>query len=202
VNLDPVGAVEVVMMATTAGRVRRRGWLTGHHWLAWRSLRRAGRSPALRSRPHLADRERVLIRAGTRGGDWVVATARALYWRPRDGTWARLGWEEITRIDQDRATGALVVTGLPGGAPRRASVPVNGGRKLLVFAQERVAATRLIVTYLHVDGRDVVIEGRRQPATDDVHWLVHAVDGLVLSDAALRGEIDRSLRELRSTLGV
>jgi hypothetical protein len=190
------------MMATTAGRVPRRGWLTGHHWLAWRSLRRAGRSPALRSGPHLADRERVLIRAGTRGGGWVVATERALYWRPRDGTWARLGWEEITRIDQNRATGAPVVTGLAGGAPRRDSVPVDGGRTLLVFAQERVAATRLIVTSLRVDGRDVVIEGRRQPATDDVHWLVHAVDGLVPTDAALRDEIDRSLRELRSTLGV
>jgi hypothetical protein len=202
VNLDPGGAVEVVMMATTAGRVPRRGWLTGHHWLAWRSLRRPATSGAVPAKPHLADRERVLIRAGTRGGGWVVATERALYWRPHDGTWARLGWEEITRIDQDRATGALVVTGLAGGAPRRGSVPVDGGRKLLVFAQERVAATRLIVTRLRVDGRDVLIEGRRQPATDDVHWLVHPADGLVPTDSALRGEIDRSLRELRSTLGV
>jgi hypothetical protein len=202
VNLDPGGAVEVVMMATTAGRVPRRGWLTGHHWFASGSVGRPATSGAVPAKPHLADRERVLIRAGTRGGGWVIATERALYWRPRDGTWARLGWEEITRIDQDPASGALVVTGLSGGAPRRDSVPVDGGRKLLVFAQERVAATRLIVTYLRVDGRDVVIEGRRQPATDEVHWLVHAVDGLVATDAALRGEIDRSLRELRSTLGV
>lgn len=65
-----------------------------------------------------------------------------------------------------------------------------------------MAATRLIVTRLRVDGRDVLIEGRRRPATDDVHWLVHPADGLVPTDAALRGEIDRSLRELRSTLGV
>jgi len=44
--------------------------------------------------------------------------------------------------------------------------------------------------------------GARGPATDWVHWLVHAVDGLVPTDAALRGEIDCSLRDLRSTLGV
>jgi hypothetical protein len=40
------------------------------------------------------------------------------------------------------------------------------------------------------------------PATDEVHWLVHAADGLVPTDAAVRGEIDRSLRELRWTPGV
>jgi hypothetical protein len=34
VNLNPGGAVGVVMMATTVGRVPRRGWLTGHHWFA------------------------------------------------------------------------------------------------------------------------------------------------------------------------
>jgi hypothetical protein len=201
VNLDRSGAVEVVMMATTVGRVPHRGWLHGHHWVARRSVRRAGTSGAVPAKPHLADRERVLIRAGTRGGGWVLATERALYWRSPGGAWARLGWEEITRIDQDRATGALVVTGLAGGAPRRDSLPVEGGRRLLGFAQERVATTRLIVR-LRVDGREVWVEGRRQPATDDVHWLVHAATGLVSTDAALSGGIDRSLRELRSTLGV
>jgi hypothetical protein len=45
----------------------------------------------------------------------------------------------------------------------------------------------------------VVLAGRRP---DWVPWLVPAVDGLVPTDAAVRGEIDRSLRELRSTLGV
>jgi hypothetical protein len=65
-----------------------------------------------------------------------------------------------------------------------------------------VAATRLIVTRIRVDGRDVVIEGRRQPATGDVGWLVHPATGLVPTDAALRGEIDRALQELRATLGV
>jgi hypothetical protein len=156
----------------------------------------------VRAEPHLADRERVLIRAGTRGGGWAVATERALYWRPPGGAWARLGWEQITRIDQDRAARPLVVTGLADGAPRRGCMPVDGGRKLLAFAQERVAATRLIVTRIRVDGRDVVIEGRRQPATGDVGWLVHPATGLVPTDAALRGEIDRALQELRATLGV
>jgi hypothetical protein len=131
-----------------------------------------------------------------------VASERALYWRPPGGAWVRLGWEQITRVDQDRATGALVVTGLAGGAPRRGSVPVEGGRRLLACVQERVAATRLIVTRIRVDGRDVVIEGRRQPATGGVRWLVHPATGLVPTGAALRGEIDRALRELRSTLGV
>jgi hypothetical protein len=199
-NLNPGGAVGVVMMATTVGRVPRRGWLTGHHWFASGSVGRPGTSGAVPAEPHLADRERVLIRAGTRGGGWVVATERALYRRPRERAWARLGWEQITRIHQDRATGALVVTGLADGAPRRGCMPVDGGRKLLAFAQERVAATRLIVTRIRVDGRDVVIEGRRHPG--DMQWQVHFATGLVPTDAALRGEIDRSLRELRSTLGV
>jgi hypothetical protein len=152
--------------------------------------------------PDLADRERLLIRAGTRGGGWVVASERALYWCPPGGAWVRLGWEQITRVDQERATGAVVVTGLSGGAPRRGSMPVEGGRKLLARVQERVAATRLIVTRTRLDGREVWVEDRRQPATGGVRWLVHFAEGLVPTGAALRGEIDRALRELRSTLGV
>jgi hypothetical protein len=85
-----------------------------------------------------------------------------------------------------------------GGAVWRSTA----GASSSYLRRERVAATRLIVTRLRVEGRDVVMEGWRQPATGGVHWLVHPAEGLVPTDAALRGETDRSLRELCSTLGV
>jgi hypothetical protein len=115
----------------------------------------------------------------------------------------RFGWEEIVCVDQDRATNAMVLIGSNDrGLSRRVRLPVPAKRGLLAFAQERVNATRILGTHIAVDGRQVWVEARRQPATSRLHWLVHPDGGVDPDDAAQRGKIDRALAELRAALGV
>jgi hypothetical protein len=170
--------------------------------MAWFFTQRASRSATLRAQLHLAHGERILARVAGADGGCVVGTERALYWCPPGAGWSRLGWEEISRVDQDRATGAVVVSGLPGGVPRRVTLPVTGAQGLRAFAQERVTATCIAVTRIVVDGRRLWVEVRRQPATDLVHFLVRLDDDLDPADTALRATINRAVAELRATLDV
>jgi hypothetical protein len=74
--------------------------------------------------------------------------------------------------------------------------------RLLAFARERVAATRVVLTRIAVDGRELWVDGRRQPMTDRIHWLVRLDDALDAGDPALPDKIDRALESLRAGLGL
>lgn len=194
-------------MATVVGRVPRHAGAGSPIRIAWPWAGRASVRAALRSELHLPRSERVLIRLGRAYGTGVVATDRAMYWQPAGAAWLRLGWEQISRVEEDRAGAGLVVIALAGGTARRTVLPLQGNRlqgnrRLLALAHERIAATRIIVTHLAVDGRELPVEGRRKPAGDAIHWFVHLADSMDTQDPGLPGKLNRALADLRDTLGI
>lgn len=190
-------------MATAVGRVARHAHpRASPRWARPFEARRTSMVATLRAQLHLAAGERVLTKVTGPDGSRAVGTQRALYWRAPGAGWVRLGWEQISRIELDRASGNLVLTGLSGGIASRATLPVPATRRLLAFIQERVAATRIILTHVAVDGRALWVDGRRQPATGRAYWFVRLDDDLDPGDPTLPGTIDRAVAELRAALGV
>jgi hypothetical protein len=111
-------------------------------------------------------------------------------------------FEEISRIQHDCATGAIVVSSASGGGSQRTTFPGAMPARLLAFAHERMSATRVVATRIEVDSRQLPVEGRRQPGTDRVHWLVRLDDDLDFRDVALRARIEGAVSELRAVIGV
>lgn len=187
-------------MTTAFGRVGRHVDTGALFRPAWPLIKRRRRQAALRARLHLASGERVLSRACAAGNATAVATDRALYWSSSGSAWRRLGWEEIGHLGTERGGGRVIaICWLPHGTART-ELPID--RRLLAVARERVAASRIVVTRISIDGHDIPVEGRRQPATGRLRWLVRLGDELDPNDPALPAKIDSALAELRSTLGV
>jgi hypothetical protein len=140
----------------------------------------------LRAELHLARDERVLMRVDSGNGLAVVATDRALYSRASIAGWTRRGWDEIVRLDADDF----------------GTVPPRTRNRLLALAHERIGATRVIVTRIVIDGRELTVEGRRQPASGELRWFVHPGTDVDANDAAFVAQLDAALMELRAVLGV
>jgi hypothetical protein len=166
--------------------------------MAWPFPRRAALA-TLRAQLHLPPDERILIKVTGSEGDSVVATVRAIYWHPPGAAWVRLGWEEIVKVEEDPTRQQLVFTSLSGGVTRRATLRRPSSGRLMALAQERIAATRIVITRVVIDGRELWIEGRRQPATGRLHWFVRAMNAADLDDPRV---IDRAVAEMRATLGL
>jgi hypothetical protein len=125
--------------------------------------------------------ERVL--AGCRdldGGYALVATDRALYRRAELDGWSRLGWERVTRVDwhaADGQPGRFVVTVLSGTAPARLIVPARERGVMPELAAERMTHAYLGRWTVPLgDGQDIMIEGRRQPGTGRLLWVIRDGD--------------------------
>lgn len=189
-------------MADAVGRVPRHAATASPIRLARPLAKRVSAGARLRAELHLQAGERVLIRVRRPRGTGVVATDRALYWQPPPGGWARLGWEQISRVERDRSDGGVVVIGLATDVAQRTVLPIQNHRRFLALAHERIAATRVIVTRLAIDGRELMVEGRRQPASGRLHWFVSLVDGVDLQDPGLPAKLDQALADLRSALGI
>lgn len=189
-------------MATVVGRVPRHAGAKSPIRIAWPWAGRASARARLRAELHLPRGERVLVRVGRAYGAGVVATDRAMYWQPAGAAWLRLGWEQISRVEEGRAGTGLVVIGFAGGTARRTVLPLQGDRRLLALAHERIAATRIIVTHLAIDGRELPVEGRREPVGGAIHWFVRLADGMDTQDPGLPGKLNRALADLRDTLGI
>jgi hypothetical protein len=127
---------------------------------------------------------------------------RALYWYPSIAGWIRLGWDEIGHLYEDHVTAGLVVTCLSAHRAQPTVLPIRTNRRLLEFARERIAATRIVLTQLPIDGHELRVEARRRPGTDELRWFVNLGRDLDPKDPALSGKVDRALAELRATLGI
>jgi hypothetical protein len=148
--------------------------------LTWRLTGRHQRTAILRAQLHLARGERVLMHDGHRHSPAAVASDRALYWRTSAHGWARASWAQLRLPSEELTT--------------------NLSARLLDFAAEQVAATRLVVTRVQVTGHEFVIEGRREPVTDEVRWLVWTPAGFDPDDAQ-RHAIAAHIAEVRAQLG-
>jgi hypothetical protein len=175
---------------------------TSTRW-PWRSAAGTRGAADLRTELHLPRGERVLLTLiGTGAADAVAGTDRALYWKPSGANWLRLGWEEISRVGIEPTTSRLVVATISDGVPRRAVLPVPVDARLLAFVQERVSATRIVLTRIVVDGRELPVDARRRPATGELYWLVTVDAALARSDRLLASKIEHALAELGSSLGL
>lgn len=156
----------------------------------------------LRAELELAPGERVLIQARRAGDTRVAATDLALYWRPPASGWMRLGWEQIVRLEGDRCDIGIAVIGIVDGVARRTALPLRDDRRFLAFAHERIAATRIIRSQVTIDGRQLNVEARRQPASGRLHWIVGLADGAAGREPELPRGLDRALADLRTALGI
>lgn len=190
-------------MSSAVGRVGRHARPHASIGWGWPLAVRVRRRAALRAELHLAAGERILITVSrARGVDAVVGTERALYWQPSGAAWLRLGWEEISRVSPDTDERCLVVTTISHGAPRHAVLASLANHRLLDFVQDRVAATRVVLTPISVDGHELVVDARRQPATGRLHWLVGVNPRQSAADPGLPAAIDRAIEQVRAGLSV
>jgi uncharacterized heparinase superfamily protein len=145
----------------------------------------------------------VLTVAHCRDDSPVIATKLAVYHQhpSGSGTWVRLGWEQVGRVDWDEPRG-LVLTGWTPDVAARTLLAVASGEPLLELARERVAWTMLLATHLPVGGRGLArVAVRRQPGTDRLLWMVALGPG-VADTAAIRAELDAALARLRADLAL
>ena len=151
----------------------------------------------------LAHGEQVLTVAHGRDGSPVIATKLAVYHQhpAGSGTWVRLGWEQIGRVDWDDPHG-LVLTGWTPDVAARTLLPVARDEPLLALARERVAWTTLLATDIPIGGRGLArVTARREPGTDRLLWMVALGPG-VADNAAVRAELDTALARLRADLAL
>lgn len=178
-------------------------WVTAR----WRGLS-ADRSLSkdLRARLALDKGERVLA-AGrdAAGGCALAATDRALY--HRDGSqWRRHGWERVSAVAWDAASGRLVFTCLTdlGLGPWRGALALRDRGRLVELAGERITHTRLGRWPLVLPGGEpAVVEARRRPVTGELIWLVH-LDGICwdIRDHAVHESITNAITWLGADLGI
>ena len=159
------------------------------------------RLAAVESDVPLARGERVLTVARRSDDSPVVATKLAVYHPAGSREWARLGWEQVGRVDWEEQHG-LVLTGWTPDVPARTVLAVSRGEPLLELARERVAWTNLFATRIPVGGHGKArVAARRQPGTGRLLWMI-ALDPGVPDSAAVRAELDVALTRLRADLAL
>jgi hypothetical protein len=182
-----------------AGRLRR--WYAA----AWRRLAADRVLPAgLRARLGFERSERALaVGRGPDGLCALVATDRAVYYGAGRDDWSRLGWEQVTRVSWDTATGHLVITGLAGGGAGT-RVPLRDQGSWPELAQERITHTRLGSRHtLHVGLHRVLAEARRRPVTGELLWILTCHDPrLDLGVPETRRQVERAVARLGEDLGL
>ena len=177
-----------------------RAWFTA--W--WQRAVRGRILPAgLRAQLALDRGERILA-AGLdpRGRHALIATTGALHRRAGTDGWSRLGWELITEVSWDPAAGRLTIYDLGGVAPGRTAVRLRDRGAIPELAEERISYTRLGSWALSLDGRRVLAEARRRPATGELLWIVSSPGGLNLGDADVRQQVNEAVTQLREELGI
>ena len=149
--------------------------------------------------PPLAAGER-LLRRFTSDAKQIVATDRALYRESAAGQWLRIAWPDIALVGWSRGQHELTLRLWPSGGGHEIRIP--GDAALAAFADERVAATRLLITHAEIrPGLIATVTAVRCTDDDSVLWRV-VVDGHdAADDPALRDACGRLIAELRGLAG-
>lgn len=141
------------------------------------------------------------MRQFANGTEHLVATARALYREGPDGDWLRIAWPAIAVVGWSRAQHVITLRLWPSAAVGD-EIRVPGDAALAAFADERVAATRLLLTQAEIrPGLIASVAGLRDPDDGTVRWRV-LVDGQdVAGDPAFREGYEQLLADLRQLAG-
>lgn len=191
------------MLAPGKGRRRRQNrrlarwprW--AHAWLDDRQRHAAALAEAGAQAP-IRPGERLLAVACGTGGDVVAATEGGLYHRAGQA-WARLGWEQVDRVDWDEQRHILVLTGLTPAVAARTVLRLAREWDLPAMAAERVGWAKVFDQRISLNrGAGARAVARRRPGEARIAWLVILDHGLDPGDPGVRAALDSALTELRA----
>lgn len=171
---------------------------------AWREDRHQHAAARAGARTHAPLRlgERLLAVACGDRGELSVATDWALY--HQDGqAWARLGWDQVGRVDWDEQRHVLILTGLTPAVPARTVLRVAKDWDLPVVAAERVSWVKVVDQRISLNGdAGARVVARRLPGGAPVTWLVIFDHGLDPGNPGIRAALESAVTELRAVTGL
>jgi hypothetical protein len=156
-------------------------------------------------RARLERGERVLARASSEDGTWLLGTRDALVVVEAADT-VRVPWEQVETADWDRDEGRLRVVEVGEfGQPRPVhtfAVPEPG--VLLPMVRERVTASVLLTRRVPVSGRNgLLVIARRPPrGTGEITWAYELDPCLDPDDPAVQSAAAEGLRAAQAELGL
>ena len=190
--------------------------MTGTAWFFWRlpapwrwvrtwredhEQHVAARAGARASAP-LRPGEHLLEVACGIGGDLLAATDAALYHEVGQ-SWARLGWDQVGRVDWDEQRQILMLPGLTPAVPARTALRLARSWNLPAVAAERASWAKLVDRRISLTGEaGARVIARRIPGRPQVTWLVILDRGLDPADAEVRAGLDAAITALRAETGV
>jgi hypothetical protein len=173
-------------------------------WMqAWREDHKQHSAARAGARAHapLRPGEHLLAVACGAGGELLAATDWALYHQGGQ-SWARLGWDQVSRVEWDEQRRILMLTGLVPGVPARTVLRLARPWDLPAAAAERVSWAKVVDQRISLNGAaGARVIARRVPGGPQVRWLVILDQGLDAADPGIRAGLEAALAELRAATG-
>ena len=186
------------------GPQRNRRLIPWPRWVqAWREdhEQHAAARAGARAYAPLRRGERLLAVARGVGGELLAATDWALYHQASQ-SWARLGWDQVGRVDWDEQRRVLTLTGLVPAVPARTVLRLARDWGLPAVAADRASWAKLVDQRISLNGEaGARVIARRVPGEPQVRWLVILDRGLDAADPGVRAGLGAALAELRAAIG-
>src|SRR5215472_13214874 len=194
------------MLVRRNGRRRRenRRLVPWRRWVrAWREdhEQHSAAREAARAHAPLRPGEHLLAVACGAGGELLAATNWALY-HQGGRPWARLGWDQVSRVDWDEQRRILVLTSLVPGVPARTVLRLARPWDLPAAVAERVSWAKVVDQRISLNGEaGARVIARRVPGRPQVRWLVILDRELDPADPEVRARLEAALARLRAVTG-
>ena len=194
------------MLVRGNGQSRRenRALAPWRRWVqTWREDHEQHAAARARARAHapLRPGERLLAVACSAGSELLVATDWALYHQAGQ-SWARLGWDQVGRVDWDEQRRVLMLAGLTPAVPARTMLHLAKCWDLPAVAAERASWAKVVDQRISLNGEaGARVIARRVPGGPQVRWLVVLDQGLDAADPRVRAGLDAAIAELRAATG-
>jgi len=194
------------MLVRGNGQSRRenRALAPWRRWVqTWREDHEQHAAARARARAHapLRPGERLLAVACSAGSELLVATDWALY-RQAGQSWARLGWDQVGRVDWDEQRRVLMLAGLTPAVPARTMLHLAKCWDLPAVAAERASWAKVVDQRISLNGEaGARVIARRVPGGPQVRWLVVLDQGLDAADPEVGAGLQAALAELQAATG-
>ena len=186
------------------GPQRNRRLIPWPRWVqAWREDHEQHSAARTGARAHapLRQGERLLAVACGAGGELLAATDWALYHQAGQ-VWARLGWDQVGRVDWDEQQRVLMLTGRVPAVPAHTVLYLARDWGLPAVAAERASWAKVVDQRISLNGAaGARVIARRVPDGPQLRWLVILDQGLDAADPEIRAGLEAALAELRAAIG-
>jgi hypothetical protein len=131
----------------------------------------------------------------------LAATDWALYHQAGQ-SWARVGWDQVGRVDWDEQRRVLTLAGLTPVVPARTVLQLAKGWNLPAVAAERASWAKVVDQRISLNGEaGARVIARRVPGGPQVRWLVVLDQGVDAADTGVRAGLEAALAELQAATG-